>query len=194
MHRNWFVTDNISLRALRPSDSAALFRLVQRNRNHLRAWLPWLDHVQSEADSREFLRQQWLARERNEALGLAILEHRSIVGTIAFHAFDRVNHATSLGYWLGQDACGRGIMRNCVKKCLEIAFNEERMNRVVIRCATGNKTSRAIPEALGFRHEGTQRQAEWLYDRFVDLEMYALLRAEWRLSLEEDRRLSDSNR
>ena len=53
------------------------------------------------------------------------------------------------------------------------------LNRVVIMCATHNKRSRAIPERLGFRHEGTACEAEWLYDHFVDHEMYALLRRHW---------------
>jgi ribosomal-protein-serine acetyltransferase len=52
-------------------------------------------------------------------------------------------------------------------------------NRVVIACASKNQRSRAIPERLGFTHEGVAREAEWLYDRFVDSEIYALLNREW---------------
>src|SRR3712207_6857835 len=53
-----------------------------------------------------------------------------------------------------------------------------RSNRVSIACATENKKSCAIPERLGFRREGVQRQAEWLYDHFVDHVIYAALRSE----------------
>jgi ribosomal-protein-serine acetyltransferase len=53
------------------------------------------------------------------------------------------------------------------------------MNRLYLRCAVGNIRSRKIALALGFSFEGTQRQAEWLYDHFVDLEMYSLLASEW---------------
>src|SRR3712207_8983550 len=48
------------------------------------------------------------------------------------------------------------------------SFLELGLNRVSIACATENKKSCAIPERLGFRREGVQRQAEWLYDHFVD--------------------------
>ena len=53
------------------------------------------------------------------------------------------------------------------------------MNRVEIRCATGNKKSCAIPERLGFTFEGIQRNGGWLYDRFVDYRIYSILANEW---------------
>jgi ribosomal-protein-serine acetyltransferase len=62
---------------------------------------------------------------------------------------------------------------------LDYAFRNLGMNRVEIRCATGNTRSRAIPERLGFKEEGTVRQAEWLYDHYVDHVVYSMLRDEW---------------
>lgn len=167
------------MRILRPADAPALHALIQSNRAHLRQWLPWLDDALREADTLQFLRQQWLRWQRSEALSMGILWDGRLSGLISFHGFDRANRATSLGYWLARDCCGHGIMRACVRRCLQYAFREQAMNRVVIRCATANIASRRIPESIGFRHEGTQRQAEWLYDHFVDLEMYSLLHQEW---------------
>jgi ribosomal-protein-serine acetyltransferase len=58
------------------------------------------------------------------------------------------------------------------------AFAEMHLQRVVIRCAVENRRSRAIPERLGFKLEGVEREAEWLYDHFVDLAVYSLLERE----------------
>jgi ribosomal-protein-serine acetyltransferase len=55
------------------------------------------------------------------------------------------------------------------------------LNRVSIACATENKKSCAIPKRLGFRREGVQRQAEWLYDRFVDRVVDAALASKWQV-------------
>jgi ribosomal-protein-serine acetyltransferase len=49
-----------------------------------------------------------------------------------------------------------------------------------MRCAVENKKSRKIPERLGFREEGTIRQAEWLHEHFIDLVIYGMLASEWR--------------
>jgi hypothetical protein len=38
---------------------------------------------------------------------------------------------------------------------------------------------RAVPERLGFQLEGIIRDAEWLYDHFVDHAMYAILKKDW---------------
>jgi len=60
-------------------------------------------------------------------------------------------------------------------------FNDLHLNRVEIRCAVLNSKSRAIPERLGFSQEGTIREAEWLYDHFVDHIVYSLLAREWKM-------------
>ncbi len=71
-------------------------------------------------------------------------------------------------------------MTEACRAMVNHAFRELGLNRVGIACATENHRSRAIPERLGFRQEGVQRQAEWLYDRFVDRALYAMLASEWR--------------
>ncbi|HLR53575.1 MAG TPA: GNAT family protein, partial [Pseudogracilibacillus sp.] len=40
-------------------------------------------------------------------------------------------------------------------------------------------SSSRIPERLGFQYEGRLRQAEWLYDDYVDHFVYGLLKEEW---------------
>jgi ribosomal-protein-serine acetyltransferase len=53
------------------------------------------------------------------------------------------------------------------------------MHKVEIRAASGNKKSRAVPERLGFKQEGCIRQAEYLYDHYVDHVVYGMLDLEW---------------
>ena len=59
-------------------------------------------------------------------------------------------------------------------------FEDLELNRVEIRCATGNRRSCAIPRRLGFRKEGIIVQGQWVSGRPVDLAVYGILRSEWK--------------
>jgi ribosomal-protein-serine acetyltransferase len=84
-----------------------------------------------------------------------------------------------IGYWLAAPFQGRGIMTRACRAMVAYAFDTLRLQKVVIRCALGNTRSCAIPQRLGFKHEGIARQAEWLYDHFVDLNLFGMLASNW---------------
>jgi len=92
---------------------------------------------------------------------------------------DWANRAASVGYWLGEAHQGRGTMTKACSALTSHAFSGMGLHRIEIRCAVENRKSRAIPERLGFRNEGLIRDAEWLYDRFVDHVVYGMLETEW---------------
>ncbi|MCK6441038.1 MAG: GNAT family N-acetyltransferase, partial [Planctomycetes bacterium] len=87
---------------------------------------------------------------------------------------------TEIGYWLDELYQGRGIMTRAVNALMTYGFEELKLNAIRIRCATGNAASRAIPERLGFAHEGTARQWECLYGVYHDSEGYSMLASEWK--------------
>ena len=70
-------------------------------------------------------------------------------------------------------------MTMAVQAVLDYSFSTLNLNRMVIRAAVKNQPSRAIPERLGFQHEGIAREAECLYDHFVDLAVYSILKEDW---------------
>lgn len=160
-------------------DASELFELQDQNRARLRAWLPWLDQSQGPADTARMILKGLDQYSRNQGFHAVIRVDGRLAGVVGFHAVDWVHRATSIGYWLGQEFEGRGLMTRSCSALLDHAFRVWNLNRVVIRCATENRRSRAIPERLGFQVEGTRREAEWLYDHFVDLVEYSLLRSEW---------------
>ena len=101
---------------------------------------------------------------------------------MGFHKIDWLNRSTSIGYWLGESYQGKGLITKACSKVLEYSFGRMGLNRIEIRCATENLKSRAIPERLGFKDEGIIRDAEWLYDHYVDHIIYGMLESQWRSS------------
>lgn len=169
----------LRLRLMRTDEAPIVADVIEANRAFLRNWLPWVTDAHDASETFRHLDYWWNGYARGIGFSLGIFYDDVFAGICGFHGFDTINRVTSIGYWLGKDFTGRGIMTRSVARLLDFAVFERSMNRIFIRCATGNRPSRAIPERLGFKHEGTQREAEWLYDHFVDLELYSILAREW---------------
>jgi ribosomal-protein-serine acetyltransferase len=172
--------DRCELRLIQESDAAELAAVVDANRTHLSRWLPWAAENTVD-DTRDHIRRARDQAERDDGLQAVIVCDGRIVGGAGYHRIDRANHSTSIGYWLAEDAQGRGIMTRAVGAMVTIAFSDWQLNRVEIRCAPENARSRAIPERLGFREEGTLRQAERIGDRYLDSVVYSMLASDWSL-------------
>jgi ribosomal-protein-serine acetyltransferase len=169
------VNDRIELRSLQLTDAEELFALTEANRDYLRTWLPWLDATNSVADTKKFIEYILASLANNRGLTATIFYEGSMIGLVGYNQIDRHNRIGYIGYWLAKDYQGKGIMTKSCRAIIDYGFTALDLNRLVITCATENKSSRAIPHRLGFIHEGTIRDAEWLYDRFVNHEIYALL-------------------
>lgn len=142
-------------------------------------WLPWVDACRSADDSRAFINATRKQYSDNDGVQAGIWFQDGIVGIIGQHKIDWLNKATSLGYWLAEEHQGRGIMTKSCQAFIQYSFHGLKLNRVEIRCATENSQSKAIAQRLGFKREGILRSAEWLYDHYVDHEVYGLLANEW---------------
>ncbi|HYW13968.1 MAG TPA: GNAT family protein [Longimicrobium sp.] len=173
------LTDELRLELLQPHHAESLFRAVDENRAHLRQWLPWVDGTRSPDDSLAFIRRTQKQFGANEGFQTVLMVRGEVAGMIGHTGIRWERRATGLGYWLAEKHEGRGFMTRACRAYVDHAFGELGLNRVEIRAATGNGRSRAIPERLGFTLEGVPRDAEWLYDGFVDHAVYGLLAREW---------------
>jgi len=178
------VSQQLELVPLELRDADELFELTDRNRPYLRNWLPWLDKIIRPQDTRAFIRAAQSQESQNNGTQLAIRLDGRIAGIVGHHQIDWRNRLTSLGYWVGEEFQGRGLVTSASRALVGQAFNQAKLNRVEIRCAVGNDRSRAIPSRLGFREEGLLRDAEWLYDHFVDHIVYAMLARDWAAAVE----------
>ncbi|MGI8586932.1 MAG: GNAT family N-acetyltransferase [Chloroflexia bacterium] len=171
--------DGLALRQLEEPDAKEMYALINANRDHLRQWMGWLDQESSVADAATFIASRRSAWAEDGTVTAGVWFEGRLVGIISYNYLDRVNRSTEIGYWLAADAQGRGLMTRSARGLVAHAFREDGLHRVEILCAPGNTRSRAIPERLGFRQDGVLREAEWLYDHFVDLVIYSMLEADW---------------
>ncbi|WP_243302703.1 GNAT family N-acetyltransferase [Geothrix oryzisoli] len=170
----------LELRPLCLRDARPLFALVDANRDRLRRWLPWPDANRSLLDSRAYILRVRAQEKLGTALSFGLWWKGSLVGVAGFVWIDPANRSAGIGYWLAREAEGHGLMTAAVSALTRHGFHTLKLNRIEIRAGVRNRRSRAIPERLGFCHEGTLRQSERLGSRFVDHAVYGMLAGEWR--------------
>lgn len=173
------VNPQIKLKLLEPGHTEELYALTDKNRDYLGEWLPWVKDTQSSEQTGQFIdaaRKQFAA---NKGFNCGIFYQGQLAGCIGFHSIDWNNKKSSIGYWLGAEYQGLGIMTGACRTLMDYAFNELELNRMEIRAGLHNYKSRAIPERLGFVLEGTIRQAEWLNGRYMDHVIYGMLSDDW---------------
>ncbi|MEK3975171.1 GNAT family N-acetyltransferase [Psychrobacillus sp. FSL K6-1267] len=174
------IDEKTKLKMLDLRDSEQVFDLTIMSKDTLKEWLPFIDFTKTVSDTENFIKSTMKQFSENNGIQAGIWYEDNLAGIIGFHKIDWNNKSTSIGYWLGDAFVGYGLMTKSVKAFVDYALIDLGLNRVEIRAAVENKNSRAIPERLGFTHEGTIRQSEWLYDHYVDHEVYGMLAADWK--------------
>jgi ribosomal-protein-serine acetyltransferase len=172
------------LRPFEPSDAPELFALTERNHDELARWLSWAQRKTLE-DTLERIERMRAAETERGAVDRAIVVEGRIVGTAGLARIDWGNRCAEIGYWLGAEHQGRGLVTSAVAVLVEHAFDILQLNRAEIRTDVLNHRSRAVPERLDFRYEGALRQAYRITDdRYSDDAVYAMLASDpERLSL-----------
>jgi ribosomal-protein-serine acetyltransferase len=173
------IDDETELRIYEERHAQEVAELVDQNRVYLRQWLPWVDSSRTIEDSKAFIKNSLQQFAQNEGFQMGIWHRGKLAGGIGYHPIDWANRKVEIGYWLGESFQGKGLMTKACRTLVTYAFDELGLNKVEIHCATSNIRSCAIPKRLGFTQEGILRDAEWLYDLFLDLIVFGMLAREW---------------
>lgn len=170
------ITETIVLRPTTLESTSDIYEAIIGNRNYLRTWLPFVDWTKGESDTLAYV-QGVIDKEE---IQYSIYDSDKFIGRIGFNHMDPLNHKAEIGYWIIEEAQGKGIVTKSVKELLKLAFTDLNLNKIVIRAGIGNSKSRSIPEKLGFTLEGIERDGELLVDnKYTDLAVYGLLKKEF---------------
>jgi len=104
-----------------------------------------------------------------------------IGGTSLWH-IDRVNLSLEIGStWLATPFHGSGVNRECKELLFAYAFEDLKMNRVVLQTDELNLRSRRAIEKLGATFEGIARENKVVWDgRVRSSAVYSLLVSDWK--------------
>jgi len=175
------VSESLILKILRQESADIIFQTIDLNRHYLRKWLPFIDNTWKAEDTVKYVKSiiQYSGPKRDVVY--EIWHQNVFAGLIALKEIDYWNKRAELGYWLDRRFEGQGIMTSCCIAILNYAFIKLGMNRIQIKAGIGNARSSRIPERLGFKFEGIERSGEKFANRYIDLEVYSMLKKEWSL-------------
>lgn len=173
------VDSEIVLKEIELSDAEDIFKLIDSDRENLRIWLSFIDSTKEIADTEDFIRSILFLPKDIRDLVTVIIYKGQKIGLIGFKLTDFVNKKTEIGYWISKEFENKGIVTKSVVKMIDYAFNNLELNRIQIKCGIGNEKSLKIPKKLNFKFEGIERSAELLNGKFIDAEVYSILKDEW---------------
>ena len=140
----------------------------------------WEAH-RSISDSRAYLRYM-LRRYRNHepaSWGIEYTQTGEIIGTIGFMWIQSDNSAAEVGYSLSRDYWNQGIMTEALQAVIAHGFGSMNLNRIEAQHETTNPASGAVMRKCGMQKEGTLRQRLYNKGRYVDVDLYAILRRDY---------------
>ena len=172
------IDENIKIELINENHSQPIFDIVDQNRIHLRQWLPFVDRMQTVEFAENFVKGTMQRNKDGNEFAFVIIENDKVIGRIGVYKIDDQNKIGEIGYWLAENLQGKGIITKSCKALIDFCFSDLQLNRIEIKCGTENFKSKTIPEKLNFTKEGVIREGELLYDKFIDLNLYSLLKTD----------------
>ena len=169
------VDNNTRLEAIKPSMAKIIFETIDRDRDYLRNWLPFIDSSKQASDTEAFIISVTKKSNTRDII-YSIWYKEEFAGLIGFKDTDWINRKTEIGYWLAEKMQGKGIITSCTEILVKHAFRKLKLNRIQIKVAEKNTRSLSIPKKLGFVFEGIERAGERHNNQFLNLETYSLLK------------------
>lgn len=86
-----------------------------------------------------------------------ILENQELIGFIGLAYQDYISDFTpaiDIGWRLKKEAWGKGYATEGAKKCLEFAFNELNLKKIISTCTANNSNSEKVMRKIGMKKMG----------------------------------------
>ncbi|MFY0256100.1 GNAT family N-acetyltransferase [Chitinophaga sp. 30R24] len=178
MHLPVINTGDLVLRPIEDKDAAALFRLFSDDAVTKYMDIDSFANISEATHIIRFFRE---SQEREEGLRWAIsfAWRGELIGTCGYHRISKTHFKAEIGYDLLPEYWGKGVMKEAVSHMLQYGFNEMQFNRIEAFVDPENLASSQLLSRLGFQYEGFLRDAFFEKGKFVNAQLYSLLRREY---------------
>ena len=172
------VSENIVLIPLEEDDAVAYAALVESENDRLARWLPHVGERRSAESVRAHLAMVRPRVRKRLWMDYTIRVDQALVGSIGLYDIDRRGKSAIIGYWIGRQYGGRGIVTRSVRALTHYAFATCALRRLEIYAAVDNWPSRAVAERAGFSLEGVLHRRLSLPSGCADAALYVKVTAD----------------
>lgn len=173
-------TNRLALRRFTLADAPMAFRNWMSS-PAVTKYLRWQTHTNPE-ESAEII-GDWIAAYEKQDFYLWAIELKEIgepIGTISVVEQNERLDLLHIGYCIGEDWWGKGIMTEAFSAVIPLLFEQVGANRIESQHDPENPGSGKVMRKCGLQYEGTMRQADFNNQGIVDAAMYALLARDYR--------------
>jgi RimJ/RimL family protein N-acetyltransferase len=171
----------VALRLWQTDDADELVAALDGDEEIAR-WLDSIPQPYTPADARAWLSQTGQSWSDGAGAPFAVVEGPSgrLLGGIGIRWTDRINRIGEVGYWVREDARGRGVTTRALRLLTDWALEAAGCERLVLRADTKNVPSLRVAERAGFVREGVERAARFSarQGHRVDFAVYSRLPAD----------------
>jgi|GEM_PF-322007 Acetyltransferases, including N-acetylases of ribosomal proteins len=165
--------DKVILRRKRTEHAEETFKLIDKNRAHLRPWMPWEEANVSVSDAKGYieLTKKWW--DTGSTFDFTMIEKSSgkIAGSFGLHSIDWFARKVEVGYWIGEEFQGKGLVSDALRLGEKMACDLS-FHRVGLTCDPKNKKSIAVAVRNGYTHEATHRDDSQIRGELRDTRVY----------------------
>ncbi|MFD0863036.1 GNAT family N-acetyltransferase [Sungkyunkwania multivorans] len=160
----------------------AFFTLINSNRAHICDGFPTTVRKCQTFDAAQVTYRERLQLEEEQKGRYFLLQHSQQDGFIGYFSLKNIN--TEIGrcefaYFIDQNFEGRGVVSKLMTQMILFAFDELRMNKIIICTAESNYASQKVALKNGFLQEGILRKEYKKYNgQLEDLLQFGLLKSD----------------
>ena len=171
-------TPRLTLRKLEMRDAPDIF---DYGRDPLVAKHVLWDAYASVGEARGYVKYMIRKYRAGEPSSWGIVERETgrVVGTIGYMWYQKDNNACEVGYSLARRCWNRGYMTEALRAVIQYSFETLCVHRVEAQHEVDNGASGAVMRKCGMRKEGTLRGRLLNKGKYVDVDLYAILREDY---------------
>lgn len=156
--------------------ASKMFSCVEKDRNRLGQFLPWVPFVKTVEDELNYIKHTHKCWDEGTLFDYGIFrkDNDIYMGNIGLHSIEWDKDCCEIGYWILSDFEGQGYMSEALR-ILEGHVFELGFHRIEVRCSSVNQRSASVPIACGYLFDGVLKENSIEQEKYRDTFIFSKL-------------------